>query len=222
MPAIPARVTTIASFLLGLTLLLAAQAVLPADWTPMSREQAIEATRSGDVAQRRLGYARLAEVGTMEDSSLVLAALWDPEELIRGMAEQVIWGIWMRADDSVADPLFQTGVQLLVLDEPDAALVKLDEVLMLKPEFAEGWNRRGDAYAALGDFDRALAEYARAIELNPYHFGAMDSSGRIWLERSDYRKAADYFRRSLAINPNQFELAGVLAQIEQKLENDRI
>ena len=193
-----------------------------ADWTPMSRQQALDATRSSQVEKRRLGYARLAEVGTMEDAPLVLAALWDEEVLIRGMAEQVIWGIWMRADDPVADPLFQTGVRLIVEDEPEAAIAKLDQVLVLKPDFAEAWNRRGDAYAALGKLDRALAEYARAIELNPYHFGAFDSCGRIWLERGDYRKAAEYFRRALGLNPNQPELAGVLAQLQEKLEDDDI
>jgi tetratricopeptide (TPR) repeat protein len=93
---------------------------------------------------------------------------------------------------------------------------------VLKPEFAEAWNRRGDTYVALGDFDRALAEYGRALELNPYHFGALDSVGRIWLERSDYRKAADFFGRALAINPNQPELAEVLSGLEEKLENDNI
>jgi tetratricopeptide (TPR) repeat protein len=195
---------------------------MPADWTPMSRDEALDATHSAQVDKRRLGYARLAEVGTMEDAPLVLAALWDEEELIRGMAEQVVWGIWMRTDDSVADPLFQTGIKLIVEDQPREAIAKFDEVLVLKPDFAEGWNRRGDAYAALGDNDRALQEYARAIELNPYHFGALDSCGRIWLERGDYRTAAEFFRRALALNPNQAELAAVLARLEEKLENDRL
>lgn len=205
-----------------LMMLLLSIAAPAADWTPMSRQQAIDATRSAHLDKRRLGYARLAEVGTMEDAPLVLAALWDEEALIRGMAEQVIWGIWMRTDDSVVDPMFQTGISLIVGDEPHKAIAKLDEVLVLRPDFAEAWNRRGDAYAALGDFDRALAEYSRAIELNPYHFGALDSCGRIWLERGDYRKAGDFFRRALALNPNQPELAAVLAEIEEKLENDDI
>lgn len=193
-----------------------------ANWSPMSREQAIEQTKGNQVDKRRLGYARLAEVGTPEDVPLVLAALWDEEELIRGMAEQVVWGIWMRTDDPVVDPMFHTGVRLLVENEPAEALERLNEVIALKPEFAEAWNRRGDAFAALGDYDRALADYGHAIELNPYQFGTLESCGQIWLERSDYRKAADYFRRALELNPNQPELALVLIELEKKLENDRI
>ncbi len=145
------------------------------DWTPMNREQAIEQTRSTQLEKRRLAYGRLADIGTLDDIPVLLAALWDDEELIRGVAEQSVWGIWLRTDDPVVDPLFQTGMQLIAEDDPRAAIEKLNQVIELKPEFAEAWNRRGDAYAALGNEDRALADYERTIALNPYQFGAMES-----------------------------------------------
>ena len=192
------------------------------DWTPISREQALEQTRGTQLDKRRLAYGRLAEIGTMDDVPVLLAALWDEEELIRGMAEQSVWGIWMRTDDSVVDPLFQTGMLLIAQDEPKAAIEKLNQVIELKPDFAEAWNRRGNAYAALGDEDRALADYDRAIALNPYQFGTLESCGEIWMTRSNYRKAADYFRRALDLNPNLSEAAEALHALEEKLENDRI
>ncbi|CAN0476544.1 unnamed protein product, partial [Phaeothamnion confervicola] len=142
--------------------------------------------------------------------------------LIRGVAEQSIWGIWMRADDPVADPMFQTGMMLIVGSEVDAAIEKFNQVVELKPDFAEAWNRRGDAYAALGDEDRALADYEHAIALNPYQFGAMTACADIWMSRSNYRKAAEYFRRALDLNPNLTEAAEALHALEEKLENDRI
>ena len=192
------------------------------DWTPVSRERALELTRSPQSAERRLAYARLAEVGVMDDVPVLLAALWDEDELIRGIAEQSVWGIWLRADDSVADPLFQTGLAKMAEDDLPGALEKFEEVIVLKPDFAEAWHRRGDAYAALGEEDRALADYARTLELNPYEFGAMQSSGEIWMSRSSYRKAADFFRRALEINPTLYETAEILRSLEEKLENDRI
>ena len=193
-----------------------------ADWTPINREQALEQTRSTQLDKRRLAYARLGEIGTMEDVPVLLAALWDEEELIRGMAEQSVWGIWMRTDDPVADPMFQTGMLLIAQDDPQAAIDMLNQVIELKPDFAEVWNRRGNAYAALGDEDRALADYDRAIALNPYQFGTLESCGEIWMSRSNYRKAADYFRRALDLNPNLPEAAEALHALEEKLENDRI
>ena len=206
--------------LLGLACISGAAAA--GDWTPISREQALEQTHATQFDKRRLAYGRLAEIGTMDDVPVLLAALWDEEELIRGMAEQSVWGIWMRTDDSVADPLFQTGMLLIAQSDPKAAIEKLNEVIALKPEFAEAWNRRGNAYAALGDEDRALADYEHAIALNPYQFGAMENCADIWMTRSNYRKAADYFRRALDLNPNLSEAADALHALEQKLENDRI
>jgi tetratricopeptide (TPR) repeat protein len=138
------------------------------------------------------------------------------------MAEQAVWGIWMRTDDSVVDPMFKTAMQMITEDKADAAIEKFDQVIAMKPEFAEAWNRRGDAWAALGDDARALADYDHAIELNPYHFGTMESCGQIWLERSNYRRAAEYFRRALDINPNLSGAADILRDLEKKLEKDRI
>ncbi len=193
-----------------------------ADWGPLSRAQALEQARSGQIDKRRLAYGRLAEVGTPEDVPLLLAALWDEEELIRGMAEQAVWGIWMRTDDPAADPMFQTGIQLLIEDQPAQALEKFNQVIALKPDFAEAWNRRGDAYQFMGDEERALADYDHVLRLNPYHFGTLESCGQLWLERGNYRKAAEYFRRALEINPNLWNVAEILQRLEKSLENDRI
>ncbi len=192
------------------------------DWTLLNREQALEQTQSKQLDQRRLAYGRLAEIGTMDDIPVLLAALWDEEELIRGIAEQSVWGIWLRTDDPVADPMFQTGMMLIMQDEPRLAIEKLNQVIALKPDFAEAWNRRGHAYAALGDDDRALADYEQTLKLNPYQFGALSTCAEIWMMRSDYRKAADYFRRALDLNPNLQEAAEALHALEAKLENDRI
>ena len=208
--------------LLGLAIACACSAAAAGDWTPISREKALEQTRSAQLDKRRLAYGRLAEIGTMEDIPVLMAALWDEEELIRGIAEQSVWGIWLRTDDPVVDPLFQTGMQLIAEDEPAAAIEKLNQVIELKPEFAEAWNHRGNAYSDLGEEDRALADYERAIILNPYEFGTLESIGEIWMSRSNYRKAAEYFRRALDLNPNRAQAAEALHALEEKLENDRI
>ena len=192
------------------------------DWTPLNREQALEQTRSKQLDKRRIAYGRLAEIGTMEDIPVLLTALWDEEELIRGIAEQSVWGIWLRTDDPVVDPLFQTGILLITEDKAQSAIEKLNRVIELKPDFAEAWNRRGNAYEALGDEDRALADYEKTIELNPHQFGAMESCAAIWMARSNYRKAAEYFRRALDLNPNLQEAVEALRALEAKLENDRI
>ena len=215
-------VTFVVPPLIGLAIACAGSAAAAGDWTPISRERALEQTRNAQLDKRRLAYGRLAEIGTMEDIPLLMAALWDEQELIRGIAEQSVWGIWLRTDDPVVDPLFQTGLQLIAEDQPAAAIEKLNQVIELRPEFAEAWNNRGNAYSVLGEEDRALADYERALTLNPYEFGTLESIGEIWINRRDYRKAAEYFRRALDLNPNRLQAAEALHALEEKLENDRI
>ncbi len=193
------------------------------DWgTVMSREQALAQLHSPDSRDRREGLGRLAEVGTPEDVPFMLQLLHDEDRLVSGMAEQALWGLWLRSNDLSVNHTFQNSIALIQQKEIEQAISKLDEIIAYKPEFAEAWNKRGDAYSHLGDLDHALADCRQAIRLNPYHFGAMQSCGEIWLERADARRSAEYFRRALDLNPHLYEVAVILRVLEQELENDRI
>lgn len=208
--------------ILGLSLLSTTLPGSAADWSPMSRAEAIKYLDSRHADERRRALGRLAEIGTADDVPQMLTRLWDDDELVRGMAEQAIWGLWMRANDSTVDPMFQVAIDLVQQDQIEPALEKFNAVIAAKPNFAEAWNKRGDAYMYLGDYDRALADYDHALELNPYHFGVLESCGVIWMERRDARKAANFFRRALDLNPNLFNVAMILRDLEQRLHNDRI
>jgi tetratricopeptide (TPR) repeat protein len=196
---------------------------LAAGWGErLSREDALAQLESEDSRERREGLARLAEVGTSEDVPYMLQRLHDHEPLVRGMAEQALWGLWLRSTDLTVNRMFQSSIQMIRQQELDEAIETLDEIISYEPGFAEAWNKRGDAYYHLGDYDRALADYQQTLQLNPYHFGAMQSCGEIWLERSDARRSADYFRRALDLNPNLIQAAIILYTLEERLENDRI
>jgi len=204
-------------------LVLGASGALAAGWGElMSREEALAQLDSADSRERREGLARLAEVGTSDDVPYMLQGLYDYEPLVRGMAEQALWGLWLRANDLSVDGSFQRSIVMIRHKQIEQAIETLDEIIAYKPEFAEAWNKRGDAYNHLGDYDRALADYQQTIRLNPYHFGAMQSCGEIWLERSDASRSAEYFRRALDLNPNLIEVALILRDLEQRLDNDRI
>jgi tetratricopeptide (TPR) repeat protein len=209
--------------LITVCLLFTGTQALAGDWGAMlSREQALAQLDSSDSRDRRAGLARLAEIGTADDVPFMLRCLHDDEPLVRGMAEQALWGLWLRANDLTVNRLFQSSIAMIRQQEIDKAIETLDEIISYKPDFAEAWNKRGDAYSHLGDYDHALADYQQTIRLNPYHFGAMQSCGEIWLERSDARRSAEYFRQALDLNPNLYEVAIILRALEERLENDRI
>ncbi len=202
--------------------LLAVQVFAGDDWGPLSRERALAQLDSPHESERREGLARLAEIGVDADVPYMLRRLHDDVPIVRGMAEQALWGLWLRPNDVTASQMFQVSIALIQHKDIEQAIERLDEIIAYKPDFAEAWNKRGDAYSQLGDMDRALADYRRVLQLNPYQFSAMQSCGEIWLERSDARQAAEYFRRALDLNPNLIESAMILRQLEEILENDRI
>ena len=207
----------------ALCIVLARAPALAEEWgTNMSRQQALAQLHSASSTERREGLGRLAEIGTREDVPFMLQRLHDHDELVRGMAEEALWGLWLRSNDRMVNRLFQSSIALIQQEQPELAIAKLDRIIAYRPEFAEAWNKRGDAYLQLGDLDRALADYQQTLRLNPYHFGAMQSCGEIWLERSNARRSAEYFRRALDVNPNLQDAAMILHELEERLENDRI
>jgi tetratricopeptide (TPR) repeat protein len=211
------------TFFLALCVVLASAPVSAEEWgTNMSREQALAQLHSADSSARREGLVRLAEIGTGEDVPYMLQRLHDNDSMVRGMAEQALWGLWLRSNDRAVNRMFQSSLALIQRQENELAIDKLDRIIAYRPEFAEAWNKRGDAYMHLGEFDRALADYQETLRLNPYHFGAMQSCGEIWLERSNTRRSAEYFRRALDVNPNLQEAAIILHELEERLEDDRI
>jgi tetratricopeptide (TPR) repeat protein len=192
------------------------------DWGPLSRERALVQLDSPHERERREALARLAEIGTEADVPYMLRHLHDDAPIVRGMAEQALWGLWLRPNDVATRRMFRTSIALIQKKDMDQAIALLDEIIAYKPDFAEAWNKRGDAYFQLGYLDRALADYDRVIQLNPYQFSALQSCGEIWLERHNARRAAEYFRRALDLNPNLSEVELILSQLEEILENDRI
>ena len=210
----------IISLFIALTLVLSNS--FAGKWDLLSRDDAIAALKSPYAQERRKGLGRLAEVGRLQDVPLMLKLLWDDDQFVRGMAEQAVWGLWLRMDDPVVNPLFQVGMQQIRHDNLEEAVKTLNKVIIAKPEFAEAWNRLGDAYVHLGDYETALRNYAQALEFNPYHFGVMESCGVIWLERQDFKKAANWFRQALQINPNLVASGMTLRKIEEEFGKDNI
>ena len=204
---------------------LALGALLPAQqaqaWGLMNRDAALTQTDSPSLEKRRQGFARLADVGTMADIPLLLAALRDDADIIRGVAEQSIWGIWMRANDTAVDHRFQVGMSMVEQKDYAKAKAMLTEVIAMRPDFAEGWHRRGEVFVLLDDWDSAALDFQKALEINPNHFGALEGLGHCRLNRDDPKAAVEYFRRAIELNPNLWDVYEALERAQAKLEQNQ-
>jgi len=175
------------------------------------RAEALAALASPAAEERARAVVVLAETGRMNDTPALLARLRDEQPLVRGLAEQALWAVWSRSGDPAVDRLFARGVAEMEARDLDAAVATFTRVIELKPEFAEGWNKRATVYFLAGEYRRSLADCDEVIARNPAHFGALSGYGQIYLHLGQPDKALEYFRRALAVNPN---LDGVRSMIE--------
>jgi tetratricopeptide (TPR) repeat protein len=198
----------LAVMLLASALVTAAAAESP---TPLTREQALTDIRKPDVDARRQAAAWLGELGTMVDAPLLLAALRDPDDVVRTLAEHSVWQVWSRSGDPQVDALFQVGLEEMQRGAGAAAVETFSQIISRKPDFAEGWNKRATVYFLMGEYAKSLKDCDEVIKRNPSHFGALAGYGQIYLRLDQPERALEYFERALKVNPN---LAGVEAAIE--------
>jgi tetratricopeptide (TPR) repeat protein len=175
------------------------------------RETVLEQLRSRDANIRRGAAERLGRVGRQADAKSLVRLLTDSEAAVRKAAEAALWQIWSRSGDARVDAVFKRGVSQMNSVMAEAAVASFSEVIRLKPDFAEGWNKRATVLYFLGRNEESLSDCLEVLKRNPEHFGALSGMGQVYARLDDYERALESFERALAINPN---LAGVAANIE--------
>jgi tetratricopeptide (TPR) repeat protein len=194
----------------------------PVDAEPtLSREQARQSLTDMDVQMRRQAATRLGEVGAMADTAALRQALRDADPDTRENAEQAMWRIWERSGDKQVDRLYQAGVEQMKSGDLREAIATFTHIIELKPDFAEGWNKRATLYFLTGEYRKSLADCAEVIKRNPNHFGALAGYGQIYLRLEDYRHALDYFRRAFEVNPNMDGVRLNILLLERLIEQRR-
>ena len=205
---------------LGLALLMPAAADAQDKPRP-SREQAVRDLGSPDVEARRLAAAWMGELGAPADLPTLFKALRDQDDLVRALSESSIWHVWSRSGDPKVDGLFAIGVEQMNHGQAQAAIDTFTEIIRLKPDFAEGWNKRATVYFLIGEYDKSLRDCDEVIKRNPTHWGALSGYGQIYLQLDKPEQALAYFQRALAANPNLQQIEQMIERLKQALIEKR-
>jgi tetratricopeptide (TPR) repeat protein len=138
------------------------------------------------------------------------------------LVEGQIWTIWLQSDDGAVRALMQDGLQAMQQGDYARALSKFDQMVMISPEFAEGWNKRATVYYLMGRYPESLADIGKTLKLEPRHFGALAGRGLVYVELEDERRALKAFEEALAIHPNLTSAAINAAQLRKILRDRQI
>ncbi|MEC9468464.1 MAG: tetratricopeptide repeat protein [Pseudomonadota bacterium] len=147
-----------------------------------------------------------------------LAKSDNPKEAERLSRE--IQMLWMDSGSDTVDVLMSRAGKAIQADDHALALDLLDTVVILKPTYAEGWNRRATVHYMTEDFGKSLVDIERTLALEPRHWGALSGLAIIQRRLGFESEALATFRRALEVNPSLENATKAVNDLEKEAEGE--
>jgi tetratricopeptide (TPR) repeat protein len=136
------------------------------------------------------------------------------------VVEREILTLWLRSGDEAVDDLMSRSMVAMGLSAYDLALSYLDQIVAMRPDFAEGWNKRATVYYLIRDYEKSIADVEQTLALEPRHFGALAGLGMIMMRIGDKPRAIAAFKQALAVNPTLANIKDALTRLEDEISTD--
>lgn len=133
-----------------------------------------------------------------------------------------IWRIWFESGSRTVDLLMRSSQSAVEARQFSVAMDLLDQILVLEPNYAEGWNRRATLHFMLKDNAKSLRDIEQTLFLEPRHFGALAGLGGILLSRGERERALEIYLRALEIYPMMRGAQAAVAQITEELASEKL
>jgi len=136
--------------------------------------------------------------------------------------EGQIVAMWLNSGDAKIDEQMDWALAAMDAQAWDLALQYLDSIVLNKPDYVEGWNKRATLYFFIGRYDDSLSDIAHTLALEPRHFGAIAGMGMIMEALGQDQKALDAYKQALAIDPQLTQIQLEVFLLEDKIKGKRI
>ena len=130
--------------------------------------------------------------------------------------EQEILRRFNRSGSATADLLMSWADEAMGDNDYPLALDLLDQIIVVKPDFAEAWNKRATVYFLIDDYGASLSDIRQTLALEPRHFGALAGFGMILRAMDRNVEAIRVLKRALEINPRLDNVQETLEQLEKE------
>ena len=129
---------------------------------------------------------------------------------------------WSKSGSASIDLMMIWSQTAMDAQKFDSALDFLDQVVTLRPGFAEGWNRRATVHFMMRNYRKSMTDIDRTLQLEPRHFGALSGMAQIMKDTGRKELALDAFQRVLDIYPMMRSAQGEVASISEELAGEGI
>lgn len=128
-----------------------------------------------------------------------------------------IWTEWGKSGSDSIDLLMQRVSESMASKQNNVALDLLDQIIILAPEYAEGWNRRATLHFALKEYGRSISDIERVLELEPRHYGALSGLAVILQGLGRKEKSLETWYKVLEIYPANEQAQKAVIKLEDEL-----
>jgi len=136
--------------------------------------------------------------------------------------EQEILRRFNRSGSATADLLMSWADDAMGENDYPLALDVLDQIIIVKPDFAEAWNKRATVYFMMDEYGASLSDIRQTLALEPRHFGALAGFGMILRSMDRKEEAIRVLKRALEINPRLDNVQETLEQLEKETAGEDI
>ena len=172
-----------------------------------------------DLGQKGTDTAEAARQAHLESLFHELA---NPENGNWERTQAQIYAAWNRSGSPSMDLLAERADKAVATQDYDTALIFLNDLVRLAPDFAEGWNKRATVYFLRDEYGLSLGDIGRVLALEPRHFGAYSGLGIILDRLGDKEGALEAYRRAVDIHPNLPGAADGIRKLTREVEGERL
>lgn len=133
-----------------------------------------------------------------------------------------IWNEWNQSGSASIDLMMQWAQKAMEDQKYNVALDFLDQVVTLKPDYAEGWNRRATVHFMMKNYGKSMADIDQTLKLEPRHFGALSGLAQIMADTGRKQSALEAWQKVLAIYPMMRSAQNQVSTLSEELAGEGI
>lgn len=133
-----------------------------------------------------------------------------------------IWSEWRVSDSATSNQLMEWANEAMRDKRYSTALDLLDQVTVLTPDYAEGWNRRATLHFIMNNHAKSMLDINRVLVLEPRHFGALMGMASILSAGGSDDAALGTYIKVLEIYPAMRAAQKRVSELADELSGDEI
>ncbi len=135
---------------------------------------------------------------------------------------QAIWAQWHQSDSRSIDLLTTWARSAAGKKSYGKAMDLLDQVVVMRPDYAEGFNQRATVHYMMKNYAKSIADIERTLALEPRHFGALAGLANILERIGEKERAMQTWYRVLTVYPAMKNAQKSVVRLEEELAGSGI